>query len=194
VKGGVQLPAIFIDGDPKGMVKEFKSKYSIERPFSGMVLWCEAVNSPKTIRRIWANEEVILDISGTTPAAKGFVLTTDPVTGVSEGPQYTFLEDTENPFGGNASVVTPNDKTFYIRNYPGNCKQNPDPDLELIHGVGKVPAYRECTCSYIKNLNLEHYDYALPNLRAEVVDGITGRAEIVEAFAVRAGVPVENLE
>lgn len=172
--GAMRFPAIYIDGDPKGCIREIKGKDKTRRTFTGAIVWCEGAENPKAIKKIWGNDDLIVDVDASTSKSRGFLLTTDAL-GVASGTHYK-------------------DTSQKLRNYPGNYKQPPDPKLVAIHGAGNVPAYRGCCYSMLEELDLEAWEYNLPNLRALVVDTLTGAQQIVSALAVRVGIPSAQLQ
>lgn len=174
-KGGVMLAGQFIDCDPNGAVRETKIEGNVPlRDLSVAVLWCEG---EQDILEIWANDKMVYNAAGATGKEKGYELTLDPVTGVSEG------------------KPPPAESNDYLWNYRGNHVQPVNPFLAEVHGGEEnVPAYRGICYSVFKNLPLAQFDYSLPSLRALVKDGITGKVELIEAWSVRSNLPSSALE
>lgn len=179
ISGGVGgIAAQFIDCDPAGGVNvAYREKGLVPSyHFSGALLWCEAIDSPKEVVKIWANEIVAYDSTGADDAAKGYIMTLDEETGVSSG------------------YRTSNNKGL-LWNYSGNRKQPVNPYLALVHPENEVPAYRDCCYTVIRFWPQDDNGGGLPTWKALIKDGITGKQEMVTAWCSRVpGFPIENLE
>lgn len=166
-EGGLLLSGQFIDCLPSGAILQQGER----RQFSCAILWCEG---EKEIHELWANDKIIFNKAGVTSAQQGYLLTYDPITGVGAGPH---------------------NETEYLWNYPGNNIQPINPKVSLWHGGDEwAPAYRGMCYSVVFALSLEPYDFGVPNFRAKVKDSITGRIEMIEAWAVRAGLPDDVMQ